>query len=90
MRSYLTQEEMNKIERLAECALSADNKKEAQNYIKQMQFAISGILGSSRSILIEMISEVDHASGMVSNKESKVSVARQLIIKAQMFCVEQS
>ena len=90
MKYYLTQEEMHKMEKLADCALSAHNKQDAKKYIQQMRFAINDVCGASKNILNEMIAAVDNAAGMVSDKASKASTAKQLIIKAQMFCVEKN
>lgn len=90
MKYYLTQEEMEKIENLAYCALSARNKQDAKRYIQQMHFAINDACGASKNILNEMIAAVDNATGMAPDKESKVSTASQLIITVQMFCVEKN
>lgn len=90
MKYYLTQEEMDKIEILAEYALSAYNKQDAKTYILQINFLVQDIYGASRSILNEMISSVSNATGRVSDKERKKSIARQQIIKAQMLCVKNS
>ncbi len=88
MKYYLTKEEMKEIEKLADYALSAQNKQDAKRYVQQMRFAINDIWGSSKNILNEMIAGIDNATGMVSDKATKTSTAKQLIIKAQMFCVE--
>lgn len=88
MKYYLTQEEMEKLEKLADYALSARSKQDAKRYIQQMRFAINDVWGATKNILNEMIAAIDNATGMVSDKETKVSTANQLIIKAQLFCVE--
>ena len=90
MKYYLTQEKMEKIQKLADSALFASNKQDAKRYIQQMHFVINDVCGASKNILNEMIAAIDNATGMVSDKESKVSTARQLIIKAQMFYVEKN
>ena len=90
MKYYLTQEEMSKMENLADCALSVHNKQDAKRYIQQMRFAINDVWGASKNILNEMIAAIDNATGMVSDKATKVSTAKQLIKKAQMFCVEKN
>ena len=81
---------MNKIEKLAECALSASNKEEAKKYIQQMRFATDDVWGASKNIWSEMIAVIDNAAGRVSDKARKESIANQLIIKAQMSCVEKN
>ena len=90
MKYYLTHEEMEKLENLAEFALSAHNKQDAKRYIQQMRFVINDVWGASKNILNEMVATIDNATGMVSDKDHKVSVAKQQIIKVKMFCVEKS
>lgn len=89
MKYYLTKEEMDRLENLAEMALSANNKKEAEKYIQNMNFAIRDVWGPSGNILNEMISAVNNATGRISNKTRNLDIARQLIIKARMFCVKE-
>ena len=55
MKYYLTHEEMEKLENLAEFALSAHNKQDAKRYIQQMRFVINDVWGASKNILNEMI-----------------------------------
>lgn len=88
MKYYLTKEEMDKIEELADYALSAHNKQDAKKYVQQIRLAVNDVWGASNNILNEMVAAIDNATGMVSDKEIKVSTAKQLIIKAEMFCVE--
>ena len=90
MKYYLTHEEMEKLENLAEFALSAHNKQDAKRYIQQMRFVINDVWRASKNILNEMVATIDNATGMVSDKDHKVSVAKQQIIKVKMFCVEKS
>ena len=88
MKYYLTQEEMEKVEKLANYALSARNKQDANKYIQQMRFAINDVWGSSKNMLNEMVAAVSDATGQVADKAHRVSIANQLIIKAKMNCVE--
>ncbi len=88
MSDKLTIEEFAKIEDLAEAALCAPNQPSAKKYIQQLNFAISSVWGSKRNMLTEMANAVANASGRVSDKEWKVRNARDLLIKAQMYCVE--
>ena len=88
MKYYLTQEEMEKLEKLADCALSAHNKQDAKRYVQQMRFAINDVWGASKNMLNEMVAAVSDATGQVADKAHRVSVANQLIIKAKMNCVE--
>ena len=88
MKYYLTQEEMEKVEKLANYALSARNKQDANKYIQQMRFAINDVWDSSKNMLNEMVAAVSDATGQVSDKAQRVSIANQLIIKAKMNCVE--
>ena len=90
MKYYLTPEEMEKLEKLADYALSAHNKQDAKRYVQQMRFVINDVWGASKNILNEMIAAVDNATGMVSDKTNKVSIAKQQIIKTKMFCVEKA
>lgn len=90
MKYYLTQEEMEKLEKLADYALSAHNKQDAKRYVQQMRFAINDVWGASKNILNEMIAAVDNATGMVSDKTNKVSIAKQQIIKAKMYCIDKN
>lgn len=90
MKYYLTQEEMEKLEKLADYALSAHNKQDAKRYVQQMRFAINDVWGASKNILNEMIAAVDDATGMVSDKTNKVSIAKQQIIKAKMYCIDKN
>jgi len=88
MRYYLTEAEMNALERLAEAALTAGNQSEAKKYIREMEIAVSDVMGPSRNMLREMICAVEAARGRASYPTSGIDVARQLILKAQMFCVK--
>ena len=90
MKYYLTPEEMEKLEKLADYALSAHNKQDAKRYVQQMRFVINDVWGASKNMLNEMVATIDNATGMVSDKDHKVCVAKQQIIKAKMFCVEKS
>jgi len=90
MRYYLTKEEMDKLENLADYALSVHSKQEAKKYIQQMKFVISDVWGTSKNILSGMIAAVESATGTVTDKTNRVSIARQLIIKAEMYCVGKS
>lgn len=90
MRYYLSEEEMNKIELLAEYALCAHNKEDAKKYIQQIYFVISDVLGASKNILNEMIAAVENAAGTVADKINRVTIAKQLILKAKMYCVNKN
>lgn len=90
MKYYLTKEEMNKIEELADYALSAHNKQDAKRYVQQIRLAVNDVWGASNNILNEMVAAIDNATGMVSDKTNKVSIAKQQIIKTKMFCVEKA
>ena len=90
MKYYLTPEEMEKLEKLADYALSAHNKQDAKRYIQQMRFVINDVWGASKNILNEMVATVSDATGQVADKAHRVSIANQLIIKAKMNCVEKS
>ena len=81
---------MEKLEKLADYALSAHNKQDAKRYVQQMRFAINDVWGASKNILNEMIAAVDNATGMVSDKTNKVSIAKQQIIKAKMYCIDKN
>ena len=81
---------MEKLEKLADYALSAHNKQDAKRYVQQMRFAINDVWGASKNILNEMIAAVDDATGMVSDKTNKVSIAKQQIIKAKMYCIDKN
>ena len=73
MKYYLTKEEMDKIEELADYALSAHNKQDAKKYVQQIRLAVNDVWGASNNILNEMVAAIDNATGMVSDKEIKVS-----------------
>lgn len=87
MKDKLTPIEMAKLQELADCALTASTKKEADKYIAQIQFLVNDVMGYSANVLAEMISAIKNASGAVADKESKVEFAKQLIIKADIKCV---
>ena len=90
MKYYLTKEEMDKIEELADYALSAHNKQDAKKYVQQIRLAVNDVWGASNNILNEMVAAIDNATGMVSDKDHKVSVAKQQIIKAKMYCIDKN
>ena len=87
MKDKLTPIEMAKLQELADCALTASTKKEADKYIDQMQFLVNDVMGYSANVLAEMISAIKNTVGAVADKESKEAIARQLIIKADIQCV---
>ena len=90
MKYYLTQEEMEKLENLADYALSSHNKQDAKRYVQQMRFVINDVWGASKNMLNEMVAAVSDATGQVADKARRVSIANEWIIKAKMNCVEKS
>lgn len=88
MNHYITNEQMKEIEDRAENAMFVSSKEKAKKDIDRIRFIIGDVWGSNRNILSEMANAVSNASGSVADKETKVRIAREQLIKARMFCVE--
>lgn len=88
MNYYITNEQMKEIEDRAENAMFVSSKEKAKRDIDRIRFIIGDVWGSNRNILSKMANAVSNASGSVADKETKVSIAREQLIKARMFCVE--
>jgi hypothetical protein len=84
-----TTEELRHIRQLVENSLSAPNKQIAKDYLSELNFiSLSGLTGANpylRNVLSELVGFVSVATGKVSDKESKVSTAKQLLIKFEML-----
>ena len=70
MKDYITRVEFEKIETLVNRALSASSKKDAQTYVRQLEFISNcgGYVGYVNSLLSVLCASVKSASGRVSNK----------------------
>lgn len=88
MNYYITNEQMKEIEDRAEKAMFVSCKEQAKTDIDRIRFIIGDVWGSNRNILSEVANAVSNASGSVADKETKVRIAREQLIKARMFCVE--
>ena len=88
MREKFTPEEFEKIEHLFYFAIGAKNKSEAQEYIRKLDHYNSLISGYSLSVYSEFISATKEASGQVSDKSRKIEIAKQLLYKVEMECIE--
>ena len=78
MKSAITQNTYDEVSRLVECALSADTKKQAEQYTKRLEFLRSsdGYGGYVNCVLGDLIASTKHASGKVADKERLSSFAR--------------
>ena len=88
MRDKYTLEEYQRIETLAEQAISAPNKAQAQRYSNQLLYIGRDVSNYSRQVFSELYSAVVSASGAVRDKEHYVADARYLLTKFKMHCVE--
>ena len=88
MNYCITDEQMKEIEDRAENAMFVSCKEQTKTDIDRIRFIIGDVWGSNRIILCEMVNAVSNASGSVADKETKVRIAREQLIKARMFCVE--
>lgn len=87
MKQTLTQEEYDRINQLVEYALTSQNKKEAQKYINELQSIGCMLHGNARNIFGQMLSYVKNASGMVSDKESKMYFVKMELYKLEKYVV---
>lgn len=71
IRKKITQEEYQRIEHLAECALSAKNKAEANEYIQRLDYLCSGLVGAASIILSDLKGSLSNAAGRVPDKETR-------------------
>ncbi len=83
MGTKLTRDEYNEIEGLTEKALSAYNKKEAENYIGRIEYIAPGLSGYANIIKHELISGLKTASGRVQDKEHKTDSVRASLFKLE-------
>lgn len=88
MRYKYTVDEYKRIEELVICALSAQTKTEAKKYSEQINYVTFDVTGYSKNVLSEVIASTVAASGSIRNKAEMVSIARQYLVKFEMFCVE--
>lgn len=73
MRNRITQKEYDEIEDLVKKAVVARTKTDAQIYVDRLNFITNGLSGTANLIASQLKSAVKSATGMVKDKESKVS-----------------
>ena len=83
MKVKISQAEFDKIEELVNCALSANNKAEAQKYISQIRYVCMDLNGYANTVLHSLISSVERASGRVTDKERLKGFAYTDLVKLQ-------
>ena len=90
MKYKITQEDYDKIERLAHCAASAVTKKDAKHYIDKLEFIASsgGYAGGLRNIIGELCSSVSNAAGSVADKYRKTYFVEMDLSKLRDFIEE--
>lgn len=81
-------EEFEDIKQLIDSAIYASNKKEARDYINKLNYLGYDIVGNTRNIFSTLVSYVDNAAGMVSDKERKISFVKQELYKLEWYGVE--
>ena len=71
MRAYIEKEQYDEIKRLVDCATSAYSKRDAEPYIKRLDFISNcgGYVGSANNIPGELVSSVKAAAGNVAYKK---------------------
>ncbi|TWH59618.1 hypothetical protein DesLBE_4014 [Desulfitobacterium sp. LBE] len=84
-REQLTGKEFKEIKMLADKAVSANNKKSAELFIKRLDFMqrTLDIEPYKRNVLAELISYVRAASGRVSDKEHWIDAMNQSLFKLE-------
>lgn len=92
MKDYITRVEFERIENLVNLALSASSKKDAQTYIKHLEFISNcgGYIGYVNSLLSVLCASVKSASGRVSNKERLEYYARTDLQKLEWKIKEET
>ena len=71
MKAYIEKEKYEEIKRLVYCATSAYSKRDAEPYIKRLDFISNcgGYVGSANNILGELVSSVKTAAGSITDKK---------------------
>lgn len=87
-KTKFTLEEFEKIKQLVDSAIHAQNKREAKDYIDKLDFCGYGIVGNTRNILNNLVACVENASGVVSDKERKISFVQQELYTLEWYGVE--
>lgn len=84
---HLTGKEFEEIKMLADKAVSANNKKSAESFIKRLDFMqrTLDIEPYKRNVLAELVSYVLAASGQVSDKEHWIDAVNQSLFKLEPF-----
>ena len=94
MNRKLTQQEFEEIETLVNNALNAYTKKDAERYIRRLEFLSNtmsyDVAGNIRNIFSELVCSTKRASGQIMDKERFVSFARTDLYKLEGFGVERS
>ncbi len=81
----LTGKEFEEIKMLADKAVSANNKKSAEPFIKRLDFMqrTLDIEPYKRYVLVELVSNVSAASGRVRDKEHWIGAVNQSLFKLE-------
>ncbi len=87
-KTKFTLEEFENIKQLVDSAIYAPNKREAKNYINELDFCGYDVVGNTRNIFNNLVAYVDNASGMVSDKERKISFVQHELYKMKKHGVE--
>lgn len=83
-----TLEEFEEIKQLVDLAIYSPNKKEAKSHISKLDFCGHDVDGNTKNIFNSLVSCVETASGMVSDKERKISFVQQELYKLKNYGVE--
>ena len=83
MEKKITQDIYNEIEQLVDCALDAKTKKDAEPYLKKLNYLhwSEGYGGYTNILFGELIASVQRASGSISDKEKLCRFARTCLYK---------
>jgi len=89
MQKKLDQFEFRAIESLVNSALYAHSKKDAEPYISRLENILPFNIDSyAKLVFRELLSYTKNASGRVSDKPMKTSLAKQHLHKFQIFGVD--
>ena len=85
MRNSITQKEFDQIEDLVKKAVSARTKSDAQIYVNRLNFCATDLSGTANLVMSQLRSAVKSATGMVTDKESKVYFCEMELSKLQGY-----
>lgn len=85
MKTTISQDTYNEVSRLVECVLSAYTKKQAEPYIKRLEFLhrSGGYGGYVNIVFADLIASTKRASGKVADKEKLCGFTRTDLYKLE-------